>query len=198
MNILGHKLRFKGEAVYIKEVKMHLERCCITLRTWPSPVQKRQQPRLHCSNGSDRHSLPLRETRERDEPSPHNGWSLTKTRENNRLAAFHTTTTHGEQRGALVQKRGHTNPPFERRGGKHKRVKWVRKRIWSRENDSEASVHAEGGKNYKMNHLYLHKLTFGAVSLAPVDAQGLYVTLGKGGSCSVDARCRRCYFCVYF
>lgn len=41
-------------------VKIHLYRCCITLRRYLAVwSRQRQQPRLHCSNGTDRHSFPL-------------------------------------------------------------------------------------------------------------------------------------------
>lgn len=104
VNTMKQKLSFKAR-VAIKVVKMHLERCCITLRTWPSPVQKRQQPRLHCSNGSDRHSLPLRETHERHEPSLHNGWTRTKTREK-KPASRHCTQQHTGTAGCARAKGG--------------------------------------------------------------------------------------------
>ena len=48
-----------GEEITRNPVKMHLHRCCITLRL-PGCLRSRekQQPRLHCSNGTDRHSPP--------------------------------------------------------------------------------------------------------------------------------------------
>ena len=37
-------------------------------------------------------------------------------------------------------------------------------------------------KNYKINHFYLHKLTFGAVFRAPLDTRGRHETAKGSGS----------------